>query len=179
MNNPITRKQGYRSLLICKCPKLYTADGQVITFEEREYADGMLSSSSMQTAAHVVGADGMGLGLAGKQGQVSEEARASAAFPAGERARAVRTAVMRPSTGLTPKRVCACGGAAAPQAVRLTNLDFASLAAAASQFGQVPGARQGRRVARPCLRGGSVQPGVVCGRTPGAQLAWCRPSPRA
>lgn len=29
VNNPITRKQGYRAMLIAKCPRLYMADGQV------------------------------------------------------------------------------------------------------------------------------------------------------
>ncbi|KAJ9527642.1 hypothetical protein QJQ45_025918 [Haematococcus lacustris] len=81
VNNPITRRQGYRTLLIAKCSRLYAADGQVISLEEREYAEGLLSQQQPSQS---------GLEVAGKV------------------------------------------------AVRMTNLDFAGLAAAVGQYSQAP-----------------------------------------
>ncbi len=38
-NNPITRKQAYRSMLIHKCPRLCVADGVVSAERERSSRD--------------------------------------------------------------------------------------------------------------------------------------------
>ncbi|GAX73782.1 hypothetical protein CEUSTIGMA_g1233.t1 [Chlamydomonas eustigma] len=43
VNNPITRKQAYRALLINRCQRLCTADGQSVTYEEREQSDNMFN----------------------------------------------------------------------------------------------------------------------------------------
>ncbi|MEW5304785.1 MAG: hypothetical protein WDW36_007372 [Sanguina aurantia] len=46
--NPLTRKQTYRALLISKLPRLYSADGQVISHEEREYSEHLFTAQAPQ-----------------------------------------------------------------------------------------------------------------------------------
>ncbi|GFR51283.1 hypothetical protein Agub_g13641 [Astrephomene gubernaculifera] len=125
--NPISRKNTYRAMVIAKCPRIQVLDQQMVTAEERDYAEQLFAPTQQPPSL------GMALGPPGLPSFMPlMPANALTGSPGGT-AEALLAAMVTQGGGAGGSGGVAATPAQAKQPIKLTNMDFAGVTGTPSQ----------------------------------------------